>query len=337
MAGLELAKYRLVLRPLQPLALSEYKGATFRGGFGTVFRRVACACGSGATVHQKRCLYSQVFETPQREDLPALPRTAHLPHPFVLEPPLETQRVYTPADRLTVHLILVGQALEWLPYFVFTFDELGRVGIGQNRGRYQVDEVCSVNGADTSVVFSGRTRRFLGQGQHVTFEELWQPDEAVQAAEVEFLTYTRVMGKGHLRSSVDFPLLFGALLRRIALLMYAHGDGGTLPLPSGRSIDALSIVRYFYDRSAQQPDARQAIRDAYRVAEQVIMARQGLHWEEWERYSTRQETRMKLGGVLGAVCYTGPIGPFLPYLRVGEYIHVGKNTTFGLGQMVVRV
>jgi hypothetical protein len=145
------------------------------------------------------------------------------------------------------------------------------------------------------------------------------------------------MGKGHLRSSVDFPLLFGALLRRIALLMYAHGDGGTLPLPSGCSIDALSALRYFYDRSAQQPDARQAIRDAYRLAEQVVMAREGLHWEEWERYSTRQETRMKLGGVLGTVCYTGPVGPFLPYLHVGEYIHVGKNTTFGLGQMVVRL
>ena len=70
MAGLELAKYRLVLRPLQPLALSEYKGATFRGGFGTVFRRVACACGSGATVHQQRCLYAQVLKHPSVRTFP---------------------------------------------------------------------------------------------------------------------------------------------------------------------------------------------------------------------------------------------------------------------------
>lgn len=337
MSTLELGKYRLVLQPLEPLALPAYKGATFRGGFGTVFRRVACACGPGATLHQGNCLYARVFETPESDALPALPRTARIPHPFVLEPPLEAQRTYMPNEHLTLHLILIGQAIDWLPYFVFSFDELGRVGIGQNRGRYRVAEVLSVKGTQATPVFSGSLRRFLAPGPRVMVEELWQPGPPIQSIEVEFLTYARVVGKGHLRSSLAFPLLFGAVLRRMALLMYAHCGGGTFPLPTGHPIDALAVLRYFYDRASQHPEDRQAIRDAFGMAEQVAVAADHLRWEDWERYSGRQDARMKLGGAVGRVRYHGPVGPFLPYLRLGEYLHVGKNTAFGLGQMVVRV
>lgn len=337
MTALEFARYRFVLQPAETLSLPAYKGATFRGGFGHVFRRVACACGAGATVHQSHCLYARVFETPQDETLPSLPHTARMPHPFVLEPPLGTQRVYTPEDRLVVHLVLIGQALEWLPYFVFTFEELGRVGIGQRRGRYRLEEVSSLKETLTTPVFSGTTRRFLGPGQRTTFAELWHPEASVEAVEVEFLTCARVVQQGHMRVAVAFPLLFGALLRRTALLMYAHGGGGTLPLTAGRAVDVLAVVRYFYARMAQQAEERQAIRDAFGMAEQVTMTSHSLRWEDWERYSTRQDTHMKLGGVIGPVRYHGPLGAFLPYLRLGEYIHVGKNTVFGLGQMAVQI
>lgn len=337
MSTLELAKYRLVLQASESLTLPPYKGSTFRGGFGKVFRRVACACNAGVTVHQPSCLYALVFETPRNEALPALPRTAHIPHPFVLEPPLGTQRVYVSGERLTVHLVLIGQAIAWLPYFVFTFEELGRVGIGQGRGRYRLEEVLSLNGSEASTIFTGSTRRFLGPGQRVRDEELWHSDPSVSTVDVEFLTYARVVGKGHLRASLDFPLLFGALLRRVALLIYAHCGGGTVPLPCGKPIDVVAILRYFYDRTAQHPETRMAIREAFGMAEQIGIAKQELQWQDWERYSGRQETRMKLGGILGRVQYSGPVGPFLPYLRLGEYLHVGKNTAFGLGQMVVSV
>lgn len=194
-----------------------------------------------------------------------------------------------------------------------------------------------MKGTDATPVFSGNLRRFLAPGQRVTLEDLWQPGSPVEAADVEFLTYARVVGKGRLRSSLEFPLLFGAVLRRMALPMYAHCGGGTFPLPTGHPIDALAVLRYFYDRTSQVPEDRQAIRDAFGRAEQVGITANRLRWEDWERYSTRQEDHMRLGGVVGTIRYTGPLDPFLPYLRLGEYIHVGKNTAFGLGQMAVRI
>ncbi|NIA10440.1 MAG: CRISPR system precrRNA processing endoribonuclease RAMP protein Cas6, partial [Nitrospiraceae bacterium] len=57
-----------------------------------------------------------------------------------------------------------------------------------------------------------------------------------------------------------------------------------------------------------------------------------LYWHDWERWSNRQGTRMKLGGFMGEVTYKGDLRPFWPYIRLGEYVHVGKGSSFGLGR-----
>ena len=41
---------------------------------------------------------------------------------------------------------------------------------------------------------------------------------------------------------------------------------------------------------------------------------------------------MKLGGFVGRVSYKGEMKRFFPFLRTGEYIHLGKATVFGLGK-----
>ncbi|TMA55202.1 MAG: CRISPR system precrRNA processing endoribonuclease RAMP protein Cas6, partial [Deltaproteobacteria bacterium] len=71
------------------------------------------------------------------------------------------------------------------------------------------------------------------------------------------------------------------------------------------------------------------------AAEQIETATSDLRWYDWERYSARQDVRMKLGGFVGRVTYRGDLQPFLPLLRLGEVVHVGKGTSFGLGKYVL--
>ena len=41
---------------------------------------------------------------------------------------------------------------------------------------------------------------------------------------------------------------------------------------------------------------------------------------------------MALGGVCGEWTLQGELGPFLPALHAGQWLHVGKETVFGMGQ-----
>jgi hypothetical protein len=44
---------------------------------------------------------------------------------------------------------------------------------------------------------------------------------------------------------------------------------------------------------------------------------------------------MTLGGLVGTLDLEGNLAPFAPLFRAAEILHVGKNTTFGLGRIAV--
>ncbi len=55
-------------------------------------------------------------------------------------------------------------------------------------------------------------------------------------------------------------------------------------------------------------------------------------WHDWQRYSARQEQKINIGGFVGGITFEGNLTPFLPLLKAGETMHVGKGATFGLGR-----
>ena len=65
------------------------------------------------------------------------------PHPFIIEPPLERKRIYKPEEEFQFGLTLIGRAIDYLPYFIYTFEELGRMGIGKGKSGYDLISVES--------------------------------------------------------------------------------------------------------------------------------------------------------------------------------------------------
>jgi hypothetical protein len=152
------------LKPRETLLLPAYKGSALRGGFGQVFRRIACLGadrGFGECLLRERCPYHYIFETPPPAGSVVLDKVPTAPQPFVLEPSLETKRVYEPGEELTFHLVLIGKALDFLPYFIYTFDELGRIGLGRGKGKYTLDAVAWLDATGAAVPIYDGSRKVL--------------------------------------------------------------------------------------------------------------------------------------------------------------------------------
>ncbi len=102
-----------------------------------------------------------------------------------------------------------------------------------------------------------------------------------------------------------FAHLFSALMLRLSQLARFHGDGE----PQADYAQLASLAR-----------------------EQGLIDTE-LRWQDWARYSSRQRTRMQMGGLLGQFTLTGEhLSAFWPWLWLGQYSHAGKACTMGLGQ-----
>jgi len=351
LSKLELAKYRFTARVQDRLTLPKFKGSAFRGGFGHAFRRVTCSFKGRSSCEgcllRESCLYSYVFETPMPEGAEIFTKNPYAPHPFVIEPPLEERESYEPGDQLSFNLVLIGRAIQYFPYFLVGIEELGKMGLGERtppgrRGRYRLEEVTSVGlslegeGAEVEVevkvkVYSAREGRILSEGLVVNggdlilMSALGEQSLDPKRVRVTFLTPARFHHqpgrKGPKGSSrepewyvgqpgspiprLEFHILLEALLRRLSLLLYFH-CGQRLQLDFTELLER---------------------------AQEVTIEEDQLQWTELARYSSRQKRWIKLGGLTGQISFAGRLGPFLPYLLLGEQIHVGKGTAFGLGQM----
>ena len=304
-----MVKFQLGLKAIDPIILPQYKGSTLRGGFGHAFKKVVCTVRDKACEEcllKTRCVYSYVFETPPPEGSEILRKYQKVPHPFVIEPPPDIKRVYKPGEALTFNLILIGRAADYLPYFIYTFEELGKIGIGRGKGKYALREVA----CDGKVIYSGENKVLKNGYDPVSISDVLNTMHSnTRTLTVNFLTPTRISFNADLVVDLEFHHLMRSLLRRISTLSYFH---------YGQRLDL---------------DFKGLIERAGKIE----AIKSDIKWYDWERYSARQDTRMKLGGFTGHVTFEGELKEFMSFLKAGEALHVGKGTSFGLGRYGIEV
>lgn len=69
----------------------------------------------------------------------------------------------------------------------------------------------------------------------------------------------------------------------------------------------------------------------------IAVVSDNLRWTSLEHYSSRQRQRNSLSGLMGTITFAGELGPYLPYLRLGEITHIGSGCVYGLGKYRLRI
>ncbi|TCP55770.1 uncharacterized protein DUF2276 [Tumebacillus sp. BK434] len=314
--NLQFATYRFTLQAgKQGVELPPWKASTFRGGFGHVFKKLACMRADEACVKCQAssvCAYGYIFETaPEEETGGFMGRYEQIPRPYLLEVPVDRQTYYEPGEVLTLRLRLFGKGIDYAPLFVSTFRELGNSGIGKGRKPYRLNHVASEGvrrEMDRMVYMEGGEQThnpIISTGADV-ITDLDSANSDYSRLILFFETPLRMKWQGRYTSDPQFHIIFRNVLRRITgLLHYHHG----------------------LDTSSEN------FQELLQKAEQIKLVRQETKWVDYDRFSARQDAKMKLGGIMGWAQYEGDWKEFLPWLQVAELTHIGKNTVFDLGRI----
>lgn len=305
---MQFGKYQFKCTLQRDAQFPQYKGSTFRGGFGHALKKVSCTVRHGdcsSCLLSQRCLYSRTFELTGIQPHSKV-RLAQSPRPYIIRPPHDKKTHFVAGENFNFTLILFGDTNDYLPYFIYAFDAMGKTGLGKkvtgHRATYQLDRV-EIQGQQ---IYTSCEQQLATDFQ---CGRLNPPDLSGMRTNGQ-LTLTiktplRLKFDNHLQAALPFSLLVRAMLRRVSSLFATYAQGEP-------PLDYRGLVER---------------------AQQVEIVSDNLSWFDWQRYSNRQEAKMLMGGIVGSVTYRGNIGEYLPLLELARELHLGKQTAFGLGQI----
>lgn len=306
-----LSHYRFTLTPKTSIRMPETnKGNVLRGAFGSSLRWLVCTMRDARTTDcvdcfiKERCAYPLIFSpvgiNPAR-------RLQNTPRGYVLKPPLDQETDYRPDNPLAFDMILIGNRTDYLPYAIVTLLELGKAGIGLNRGRFHLSNIEMIKDAVPTSIYDASSGTVKNVSKKIAGDELIDRARGVNPHELtlRFLTPTRIKynptgekGKSEVVRVPEFHHLIRRLRDRVNALSVAYCGG---PL----DIDFKGIAER---------------------AMAVKTAKRDIRWVERRRKEVHDQS-----GFAGEITFEGDLTEFIPLLLLGEYVHVGDDAVFGNG------
>ncbi|QWF71561.1 CRISPR system precrRNA processing endoribonuclease RAMP protein Cas6 [Methylomonas paludis] len=298
--------YRFYFDTGEKIHLPEYSGSAWRGAFGHALKRTVCVVRNTPCQQcllKNACAYSYIFETPPPANTEKMRKYNATPHPVVLR---LTQGSTKINDYYQLDTVLFGHGQRYFPYIIHALQTAGMNGIGGHRQIFKLVRIAEI-GLDDQEKLVYERGELLAQSPASSPNVPAMPNRI----EISFNSPIRIQqnSKNVADAGFTFAAFFGALLRRISLISYFHTDN-----PLDTDFAGL-VVR----------------------AKTVQFSSQNLNWYDWTRYSSRQQTEMQMGGVIGTVeLDLHDLEEFWPYLWLGQFTHVGKGTMMGMGAYTIK-
>ena len=294
------------------ISLPVYSGSILRGHFGNQLRRTVCFtkqenCKGCPLI--RRCSYGKMYESiPHNEILGS--KFNKLPHPYLIEP-LPYRTTHLPQNsEFQFSMVLFGDTLLELPLIVFIWEQVFTRGL-RHHGNCGSAQLQTITMNNKSIIYT--TSSELNEQSIRPHQQYYSlQHKQVKHIKIRLLTPLRLQGRKNEKQIIigcdlfDARCFIQALLRRITLLANIH------------EIDLGEIT------------------DLYSDLNEIILSNSNLHWSKTKRYSGQQKAEMEFYGIIGDFELNGnQLTILYPWLKLGEYSHLGKSSTFGFGHYQV--
>lgn len=284
------------------------KGNIFRGAFGIKFRELNCKstpiCIDRCA--DPTCLYGKVFEPYYAKGVPS--GMKNIPRPFIFTH-INEQRTYIyPGESFNIGFNLFGWACDFYGHFITAVKAMGEDGIGPLRGKYEVRTVFVEDEFGNRNVIM-ESDGILKEVKPFLLSNYFQVES--RFVRVELKTPTTIKYNSEIVNQPEFYHIFLRLRDRI------------------------SAIAYFHNGLEIQEDFKLLELEARRV--KTVKS----SWQrvEIKRHSSRTHILHDLSGIVGYAVYDFKTVErtklFVPWLKIGEIVNVGKNSVWGMGSMKV--
>ncbi|RAU94355.1 hypothetical protein DQG13_24205 [Paenibacillus sp. YN15] len=221
-------------------------------------------------------------------------------NPYMIEPP-RSKAHYQPGESLCFKLVLFGDAAGLAEEVVQVLARLRQFRIGAARCLFEPRDI--LHGEQYGPIWQeGVFRREALVVENIAAVST---QELASWCSVHLVTPLRIRRGGALVQKMDFPTIIRSITKRISLLVERYGGAVDAAAASG----------------------------ACELASEIRMASHALYLNQMHRYSNRRQESLDWSGMLGAMTFEGKLTAFTPWLHAARILHIGRNSTFGCGQL----
>ncbi len=222
-------------------------------------------------------------------------------NPYMIVPPICETTTWHKGETLRFEVLLFGEAI-----------------------RIAQDLIQALVGSTLSLGVSRHPFAFIKARHKVDQRILWENNrfypsaarsvtlpyfslDAVRQVRIRTCSPLRIRRNGLLLETIDFPTVMRNIAHRIEALALSYGGW----------VDT-DVINHL------QKDS-----------ETIVVIDSSLKRKEVERYSSRINGKMDFSGLMGKIQFEGDLTPFVPWLYAAQVLHIGRNTTFGMGGIEV--
>lgn len=297
---------RFIFKKKNKQKLIGFIGSTWRGLIGNTLKSNFCHWKYKKCLKclvRKTCPYYILYEEHSNE-----PGFSDLPRPYIFYPVSTNQDKY-----LMLDVTLLGKGCEYVPHIIMVCEQIGKIGLGKQRVHFDLQVVLQnmLHLGWVKLYEPNKKNKEVVKNNFLLIEWLKNlPDFPKKTPwEIKLQSPLRLRKQKQYLREPDWGWAFVSLARKLLILNKVCG---------GDDIEKnlwLELKNFLSDPGNSENQ---------------------IFWYDYKRYSSRQQKKVPMGGIIGRSFIEPPIEQryvWWQWWNVASIFHLGKGTSMGLGKI----